>query len=253
MEDPKEPTSVDPTAQPLVVQPEVLPAGDSPAAKLAAMAQAAVASPEAEPVVTPGAGDEGVKTPPEPPKERTFSQEEWNKREAAVQARVTESETKAQAAVTAAKQQAAEAVTAHQKREDEAYIAKVDAEGGNVEFARATVAKEASVRAREAALEEREAGFTVQATQAFEIAKRNDAERLARDYGLTDVESLMTAENPTAMELIASKAALEVAKTGAKPPVKTDNAISTTTGADWSKLNPQEKVLQGIKDMPGLQ
>lgn len=259
MTKPDNPTSDDPEAEPLVVQPLVAPADDSPAAKLAAAAEEATKPPAtplgAEQKEAPGAGAKGEVTPPaEPPKEdRKYSQEEWNKREAAVQTQVTAAQTKAQEAVAAANQKAAEAVAAHQAREDQAYVDKVQAEGGDVEAARATIAKEAAVRAREAAIAEREASFQSEAAQFQEVAKRNDAERLARQYELTDVDALMVAENPVQMELLATQAALEVAKTGAKPPVKTDNAIPTAPAADWSKLTPQEKLLEGIKDMPGLQ
>lgn len=211
---------------------------------------------------TPGAGEEEKpapteettpETPPveskEAPKERVYSKEEWSKRESALTKQVEEAKRQAQDVATKAEQKAQEAIAQYQKQQDDAYIAKVEAEGGDIRAAQAQLTKEQGIREREADLNKREASFQVESLKAFEIAKRNDAERLAREYGLTDIEPLMTAGTPTEMELIASKAALEAAKTGAKPPVKTDSNISNTKGADWSKLSPTEKVLEGIKDM----
>jgi len=186
---------------------------------------------------------------PETPKERVYKQEEWSKREAVLRKQVEEAKRLGQEVATKAEQKAEQAIAQYQKQQDDAYIAKVEAEGGDVRAAQAQLTKEQAIREREADLNKRETSFQVESLKAFEIAKRNDAERLAREYGLTEVDSLMTAENPTEMELIASKAALEAAKTGAKPPVKTDSNISNTKGADWSKLSPTEKVLEGIKDM----
>ena len=237
MENPNESTLVADEEQP---QPEVTPIGAVPA--------------------TPGAGDEGKTAPTEPtpetqpvepktPKERVYSKEEWSKRESTLTKQVAEAQRQAQVSIAEAERKATEAVARIQKQEDEAFIAKVETDGGDVDSARRVITAQQAIRERESQLNKREASFQVESMKAFEIAKRNDAERLAREYGLTDVDSLMIAENPTQMELIASKSALETAKAGAKPAVKTDTNIPTARGADWSKLNPTEKVLQGLGDV----
>lgn len=226
-------SAVDPTQPPVDDKTETLPKVDEGA--------------EQKPVE--GAGDEGAKTPPETPTPRTYTEEEWNKRQSSIDVQMESIRKQGEDTLAKMQKQFEDTRAETEKRQDAEFIAKVETDGGDVDAARRLVAREQTVRTKEREHETKEQTFKAEMGRAFEVAKRNDADKFARQYGIDDVDALLKAENPVEMELIAVKLSLEKAKTQQKPPTKTDSGVSSGKGADWSKLSPTEKVLEGIKDM----
>jgi hypothetical protein len=205
----------------------------------------------AEAAADAGAVEGGEEPTPTTPPERTYSQAEWEKRESSVQQKLTKAQQESQKAIEEANRQAKEAIAAYQRQQDDAFLARVEQEGGDIQAARGQLAKEQAIREREAKIAERETALEQQGARLLQIAKEADAVRLAKEHGLTDTAPLMEAENPTQMENIALKLALEAKGTATKPAVKTDKGVSTAAGraGDWSKLSPAEKLAKGTEGM----
>lgn len=206
----------------------------------------------AEQESTEGADDEGKEETPTAPPERTFTQEEWDKRQSKIDKQIADLRKQSEEAIRKVQEEAEAAAEAAAQKRDQVFIDKVEADGGDINAAKQLVAREQAIRKQEQDFAKRRREFDGRIAEAFEVAKRNDAERLAHQYKV-DVDPLLEAENPTEMELIASKLALEKAKTKQKPPVKTDSNLPSAKGANLSKLTPSEKIREGIKDMEGLQ
>ena len=175
------------------------------------------------------------------PKPRTYSEEEWNKRQSSIdKAHATE--------IAELNQKYEEATTRERERLNQEYLAKVEADGGDVEVARRTIAREEAVLKQE-----REIARETQILQAYhaqvdEALKAVAANKLAGQYGV-DATELLKAQNPLEMENIALKLQAEKLKTGTKKPIKTDSNISSARGVDFSKLSPNEKIMRGLEGM----
>jgi hypothetical protein len=196
---------------------------------------------------TKGAGGE-VETTPPPPEPRTYSEAEWDKRQASWDADLAKKEKAYKDELEAERKKREEAADALEQKHAEEFIAKVESQGGDVPAARALMAKQAAIREQERENLRLRQELEAERATLSPIRKRQDAEELARQYEV-DVDPLLEAENKVEMELLASKLALEKAKIAAKPPAKTDSDVSTTKGLDLSKLSSDEKIKSGLGDM----
>lgn len=207
------------------------------------------ASDAAGAVPAPLVGAEGGEpTPPTTPEPRVYSEEEWDKRQSSIDKQVADIRKQHDEALVQSRKQYDETLAQLEARQDAEFLSKVEEGGGDVDAAKRILARDQAARKRERDIEGRENTMKSQILQLGEVAKQNDANRLAKEYGV-DADELLKANDPAEMERIALKLALEASKVEAKKPVKTDTNVPSAKGVDWSKLSPSQKVLEGIKDM----
>lgn len=192
-----------------------------------------------------GAGNDKVTEGAKAPEPRTYSVEEWDKRQSSWDTKVSEAD-KTQR----------EALQAIEDRVDEekyrSILAQVEEAGGNVGEAKQRIVTEKELKTQRRGLDVREAAATVEKTRIDGALKVVSANELAEKYSLSkdDHTKLLEMQDPQSMENKALKLALEKSKVGQTPKDKTDSGPSSGVGADISKMSPDEKIRFGLEN-PG--
>lgn len=212
-------------------------------------------------VLTPGAVDKGsgaatieatpAPTTTTPPSQvgRTYTVDEWNKRQSALDSRMAELEKQLKAAQ--AERVAYE--TKLQEQEDARFIQRIQEGGGDVDAAKALVAQQKAVRERAREAEAKSADVRAREQSVAQAIKHLAADKFIKDYGLKaeDAARLITAKNPVEMENIALKLSMERQKTAQRPAQKVDPGTGQAAGVDVSKMSPSEKIRFALQTQSG--
>ena len=186
-----------------------------------------------------GAEKEEVKEAPISPAERTYSTDEWNKRQSALDKQIEEVRKEHKEAVKQLQ------VQLNQKlRQD--FISQAEARGESVEQA-------GTLFDLQARLQERE-GELVELAKVLDAAQKNrTANELAEKYSLSSDarDSLLKAETPADMKVLALEMSLETTKAKATPSTKTPSGVGTGKGVDTSKADPRERAAEYFKEKYG--
>ena len=217
----------------------------------------AAGAPGAEPVIpsgeeVPAGGVPAVGTPGESvvaPTARTYSQEEWDKRQSAVDKRISSAQREAAEGLRKAEEKHFQLLEEERRRQDTAFLTSVRDSGGDMDAANRLVTAQQTNRTREAELARQEAAFKTTQESTAQGLKLLDAQRLAKEYGVP-AEPLMEATDPAGMKNLALEAALAQAREGSKAPVKTATGVpAAAKGVGWAELSPDAKIQEGLKDM----
>jgi len=177
-----------------------------------------------------GAGDKGAEKPPEtPPPVKTYSVEEWNKRQSSWDTGLEELKRQHKETV----KQIQEQLNQRQRAE---FVSQA-AERGESEEQAGTLF---DLRQQ---LQEKETGL-VELAKVLDTAKKDrTADELIEKFTLPKdaKDSLLKAETPTEMKTLALEMALETTKATKTPPVKTPSAVTTGKGIDASKATPRQR------------
>lgn len=186
-----------------------------------------------------GAEEEKVEKPPIPPAERTYSTAEWNKRQSALDKQIEEVRKEHKEAIKQLQ------VQLNQKlRQD--FISQAEARGESGEQAGTLFDLQARLQDREAEL--------VEVAKVLDVAqKARTANELAEKYGLSSdaKDSLLKAETPADMKVMALEMSLETTKAKATPPTKTPSGVGTGKGIDTSKATPRERAEEYFRELYG--
>lgn len=187
------------------------------------------------PEKTPSTDDKGDKEP------RTFSQEEWDKRQSALDAGANKlKETHAKELEDLGKRfKELEDTVTKKARAD--VLKKAEEAGEDVDLAGTLFDKEQDLKKREIAVNAKE-------EKMVKVARHQKADSLIEEHKLDkDVkEKLLEADSPEAMENIALRLALGDKKAGATPATKTDSGDEAGKGDDMSKITDPEAGLRVV-------
>ncbi len=180
---------------------------------------------------------------------KTYSQEEYDseikKLKEDWNSKRQEHDKKHQIELAQLRQQTETMLTQERERNNAAFLAKVEADGGDVNTARQLLAREEAARQREQEAEAKIQTFQAYQQQIQEEAKAIAAHRGAEKYGV-DEKELLKAQSPQEMENIALKLQVEKLKTEQKRTIKTDSGVSSAKGLDLSKMSPEDKIGFGL-------
>ena len=198
----------------------------------------------------PAPTDKAEKTKPkvEAPKVgQTYTEEEYQaaveterKRYSGLDSKFTKQRAKWEQQVkdleTARDEAAAQAEEARYK----SFIQSVEDDGGDVSAAQRLIDRERKIVQQERQQNTLKTWITQQQTLLNEAAKGKQAEDLMKQYELPaeQLEKLLDAKDPTAMENVALKFRLERIKVGQRPPAKIDPGRGKRGSGDLSKLPP---------------
>lgn len=182
---------------------------------------------------------EGKETP-EPPKVegRRYSEEEWNKRQSALDRQVEELRKQHKGELKQIRVQLTQ-----QARQD--FLRKVEEEGGDVGKAGSLFDKEQELTLKEQELTE---GLALME----KVKKDQDASDFLTKFSLSKdaKDQLLKAGSPAEMRAIALELALEQEKTAKTLPVKTASGVGTGKAADTSKMSPTERAARYFEENP---
>jgi len=170
--------------------------------------------------------EEGKETPKAP---RTYSEEDWNKRQSSWDKGLEELKKQHKEEIKQIRGQLQQ-----QLRQD--FLRKVEEEGGDVTKAGDLFDREQAILAKE-----QEVGEGLALLE--KVKKDQDASDFIEKFDLPKEakDQLLKAGSPAEMRSIALELALEKEKAGKTPPVKTASAVGTGKGVDTSKMSPRER------------
>lgn len=189
----------------------------------------------------PAEGAEEEKVKEEEASPRTYSEEEWNKRQSSWDTQTSELKKSHQTEIATINQQYGQLIAQERARQNAEFLKKVEDEGGNVDAAKAIIAREEALMAREQEDARKAQEFEEARRLVAEEAKAIAAHRMAAQYRV-DEKELLKAESRVEMENIALKLHAEKLKAGQKRPIKTDSGTSSAKGIDLSKMTEIERV-----------
>lgn len=185
-------------------------------------------------------GTEVKKADVEAPAPRTYTEEDWNKRQSSVDKQLAKIREESQA--TAQKLQASieEANTRAREAEFSTFLRKVENDGGDMDVAKAIIERERKADVKIAEMKKTEAWIRDQSAMLNEAGKGKQANELVKQYGLSEdsLEALLSSETPESMENIALKLYVEKLKIEQKPSMIVDQGKGSGKARDLSDLPP---------------
>ena len=192
------------------------------------------------------------------PEPRKYSEEEWNKRQSAIdlQLAAKDKDTKElRESLEALEDKMGDLGRRGEEQRIADWLAKVEADGGDISTARQIAEAQKSVSTKLAEIEKRERTAQTQLTKAGAALRVSLADELIREHKLDPEirDELLDAEDPAAMENKALKLALRQVTTPAKEKVegdkpKVDSAIVNTRGKDTKDLTFSERFGLAIEE-----
>lgn len=177
--------------------------------------------------------------------ERTYSKSEWDKRQSAIDKQVGELKRQASEELEQARKEREALVDDAQRSRDDGFLRKTEEDGGDVNAAKAMVARDTSIRERERTAERTARDADTRLAAALDSEKVVAAHQIAREHQLSEsfIDKLMAAEDRRHMENIALTEVIARGQQAAKLPVKTDKGISTANkGVDMGDWSPEAKM-----------
>lgn len=189
-------------------------------------------------VADDGAGDKKPVDDKEPKTPRTYTEEEWGKRQSSIDTMVEALRGEHKVAVDKLQTQYKEALDEVQVHSRKTFLTEVEAEGGDVD-----VATKVFDMKQGAEQKERELASRIEAVETVE--KHQAAEKYAKTYELDEeaVAELLKAENPAEMKATALQMALEKSQAGQKGGVKTKTPQGSAQGVDLEKMSGEQKLV----------
>jgi len=222
------------------VATEQPPAAKAPAVSDEKSKEAPVVPAKGAATDTKGAGKEESKT-----KGRTFTEEDWNKRQsswdkqtAALQAKVKEL-SDAHALVQAQLEE----------ERDRKYLAGIEEKGGDIDAAKQLLADRRAVTAKERTIAAQLAQISAREAELNIAAKGKSAHDLITQYqlGAEVVDALMECETLPDMKAKALELYVEKLKTDKTPEQKIDSNTGGPAPEDWSKLSDAAKLAKAME------
>lgn len=181
-----------------------------------------------------------------PPAERTYSKGEWDKRQSAIDKQVGELKRQASEELERARKEREDLVDDAQRSRDDGFLRKTEEDGGDVNAAKAMVARDTSIRERERTAERAGRDADTRLAAALDSEKVVAAHQIAKEHQLPEsfIDKLMGAEDRRHMENIALTEVIARGQQATKLPVKTDKGISTAPkGVDMEGWSPEAKMI----------
>ena len=194
----------------------------------------------AAPAETKGAEDKSKEVVVEAPAPRTYSEEEWNKRQSKLDAEATKERTKFDGKTKELQQLLEQSQQQLEEAQSQTFLRTLEEQGGNVDAGKTLLAREQAFRAAVK-------GFEATKVQQEELQEKLNvagrakfAHELMQTYKLEGdaEEALFKAENDGEMENIALKLHVENLKTEQRQPAKVDPGVTVTKGVNLDHLPP---------------
>ncbi len=176
----------------------------------------------------------------EAPKPRTFSQEEWDKRQSALDKQISQAREERERSTSTLQAALEEATKQLEETKYRNFLASVEAAGGDVNAANGLVAQQKELAAERRKLEAEKRANEQQIAVLSAAGKGKYALDLIKQYELGEdsSEKLLVAKSEVEMENIALKLHVEQVKSKARPAGKVDSGKQTAPSRDLSKMPP---------------
>lgn len=206
----------------------------------------ASAQPPVAGAVTEGKGGEANLQAP-----KTYSEQEWLKREKEMGGRISGQDKKITdltKTLASLQDKHSQQLKATQEFEETALIKATEADGGDVNLVKKTLDRERHARELAQTLEQREAQILEKEKFYENVARQENAKKLIAEHGLEAeaFETLMQLGTPVEMENAALKMVVAKKATEAIPTQKLDSGGRVTSGDDISKLSFRDKIARAL-------
>jgi len=183
------------------------------------------------------------------PKPRTYTEEEWNTRQSALDKRTAELDKRYKEQLAEERKKRAEVEDRAEEARWERMLKKVEDDEGPVDVTKMLIEEQRAFRQRQRAAEEEWRGKLEKITETEETSRVIAATKLAAKHELPDgfVKELLTAESPMDMENMALRKVLELTKAGHVPSKKVDQPTGSKASIDTKDMTPDDKIKWGLK------
>ncbi len=180
----------------------------------------------------------------EAPKPRTYSEEEWNKRQSAVDKQVAKVKVDSGETLKGLQETIASLERKTEEAEYAALLKSTEDSGGDADKTRLLIEEKRTFKAKERLFEAEKKAFKEQAELLSVAGKGKKAFELIKQYELSadDEGKLLEAESEDGMENIALKLQVEKLKTGQRPSTSVDSGLSSGKPRDLSKMPESESL-----------
>ena len=197
--------------------------------------------PGAEKVGDKGAADKGSQ---EPPQTRTYSEDEWNKRQSAIDKRIADLQKASDDAVQKSADARLEAERKAEEIELNTFLRSIEDQGGDSEAAKLIVDAKKQMAEERRTWDKTKRQLETERNTLREAGKAKKAIDLIKEFSLPEgsEDKLMTAEDGTQMENTAMRLHLENIKSLQVPSTTVDAGQQQKPAGDLDKLSASEKL-----------
>ncbi len=206
-------------------------------------------SPATAPVVAKGTvptGDKGAETQVKEgdkvvtPTPRTYSEEDWRKRESALDKQLAKLKTESDAERTRLQQAFDAAQSQIEEANNKAFLQRIEDAGGDVNAAKVLIERQTALAKSQRDFEAKRLELQRREMILAEAGKGKQAHDLMTEYNLRKeaLDDLLQAESRETMKVKALEMHVNALKTEQRKPTKTDTTTPSTKGVDLSKMPP---------------
>lgn len=198
------------------------------------------------PAEAPGGEPKGDKTEPQP---QVKSTEEWEKEKTAWEEKLANAQVGYKGTVDKLRGDLKVARDAKRAKDVETFIKAVETGGGDVAVAKAMMERETSVLGLEESVIEKEERVKEAQVELDTASKKIIAIQIAKEYGVDNIDEILTAKDPTEMRVKALQAKVKILASGQVPADKTDKTPGSAKGVDFSSMSLREQAIHALEEM----
>lgn len=172
------------------------------------------------------------------PASRSYTEEEWNKRQSAWDSQMSKTRKDLDDQLTTIQRERDESFQRAEDAKYDTFLRRVEADGGDLNAAKELVAREKQLASNERRFKAEQATLAKEREILRMAGKGKAAHELIQTYKLEAIvlDTLLESENPTEMENKALKLHLAKSKAGERQPDKLDSGQGGKSGEDLSKI-----------------